>query len=85
MRGRVSSRLEQLMEQVRALPPMTAKQREAQTLDFVYGNLAASTNHRPVRDVFAKLATERWGWSAEKFDKWAEGRTWRSVPPAPVE
>jgi hypothetical protein len=64
---------------VRALPPMTAEEREAQTLDFVYGNLATSTNHRPVRDAFAKIAAERYGWSAEHFDKWVEGRTWRSA------
>lgn len=48
---------------------------EAQALDFAYGNLAASTNHKPSRSAFAKLAAKR-GWSLEEFETWATAYKW---------
>jgi hypothetical protein len=51
--------------------------REAQAMDFAYGNLAASTNHMPTREAFAALAAKR-GWSPEAFEVWAAGREWRT-------
>jgi hypothetical protein len=53
------ARLEALLAEARALPPMTARQREEQAFDFAHGNLAASTDHKPQRDAFAKLAADR--------------------------
>jgi hypothetical protein len=55
---------------------LTADERTIQRLNFAYGNLACSTNHKPSRDAFKKLAQEQ-GWSETRFDLWAEGRTWR--------
>lgn len=65
----------QLRDEVRALPPMTRRQAEEQRLDFTYGNLACSTNHKPRREVFKEIALGR-GWTEEQFDKWADGREW---------
>ncbi len=53
----------------------TPEQLEEQRFDFAYGNLAASTNHKPSRAAFESLAAER-GWSIQRFSKWAEGREW---------
>lgn len=61
----------ELLELVRALPEPTPREREQQALSFAYGNLAASTNHKPSRAAFAKLASERYGWS-----EWAADLTW---------
>jgi len=60
---------QQLMNDAEKLPPMTEDERNAQRLDFAYGNLAASTHHKPERAAFAKLAFDL-GWSSEKFDGW---------------
>lgn len=46
-----------------------------QALDFAYGNLATSTNHRPSRDAFARLAAAR-GMSATEFAAWAADKDW---------
>jgi hypothetical protein len=67
--------IDQLMYLVRELPPMTERELRDQGLDFVYGNLAASTNHKPKRDVFAKLADDM-GFTPEEFTVWAAGRKW---------
>jgi hypothetical protein len=67
-----------LKELVTRLPPMTEDQRIEQRLDFVYGNLVCSTNHRPVRAAFATIAKSM-GWSAERFEKWAAERAWRAI------
>jgi len=53
----------------------TPADREEQALDFAYGNLAASTNHKPARSAFAELAAKR-GWSPEQFAAWADARRW---------
>jgi hypothetical protein len=54
---------------------MTAEEYEMQAMDWAYGNLAASANHKPSRAAFSELAVER-GWSQEQFNTWAEGREW---------
>ena len=64
-----------LLEKVRKLPPMTPDEKFAQKLNFVYGNLACSTNHKPSRLAFAQLAQE-YGWSFQKFAAWADGKEW---------
>jgi hypothetical protein len=45
-------------------------------LDFAYGNLAASTNHKPSRESFRKLALEK-GFSEDWFESWAAGKEWK--------
>jgi hypothetical protein len=67
--------LEDLLKKVKALPPMTKRQREEQSFDFAYGNLACTTNHKPVRQAFALLAKSR-GWTAPQFTEWAEDKEW---------
>lgn len=55
---------------------MTRDQEEAQALDFAYGNLACSTNHRPMRAAFADVARDRYGWTDQRFAAWAAGKKW---------
>lgn len=59
----------------RALPPMTEKERLMQALDFAYGNLACSTNHKPSRRAFALLARDH-GMALTDFWAWADGKEW---------
>lgn len=66
--------LHALMERVRRLPPPTPDQQFEQALSFTYGNLALTTHHQPVREIFWELARDRGGWSRERFDKWANDR-----------
>jgi hypothetical protein len=68
-------RLAVLLELVRKLPPPTEFERQEQALAFAYGNLAASTNHKPTREGFRKLARERYGWTDEQFDAFANARS----------
>lgn len=68
-------RYEALRKLIMSAPPMTPEQQEEQRLDFAYGNLACSTNHKPSRAAFWKVAHER-GWTQERFDSWAHGREW---------
>ena len=49
---------------------MTERERQEQSLSFAWGNLAASSNHRPSKDVFRKLASDRYGWSDADFESW---------------
>jgi hypothetical protein len=51
---------EEMLERVRALPAMTEEERIEQTIDFVWGNLMASTNHRPTvtKEEFAAQMRE---------------------------
>lgn len=65
-----------LIERVRALPEPTERERETQTLSFAHGNLALSTNHKPSRRAFAQLAADRYGWSLEEFNTWADTVKW---------
>jgi hypothetical protein len=73
----MATELEELMALARRLPPMSPRAREEQALDFAYGNLAASTHHKPTREAFADLARAR-GWTDERFERWALGRAWRT-------
>ena len=67
--------LEDLLEKVRALPPMTVRQREEQSFGFAYGNLACTTNHKPTRSAFRALAAQR-GWTEAEFEAWAKDKEW---------
>ncbi len=49
---------------------------DEERLAWVYGNLAASTNHKPDRNVFEKLAIDKFGWTSEKFESWAKDYEW---------
>jgi hypothetical protein len=72
---RVTVSAEELLALIRNTPLPTPEQLEEQRFDFAYGNLAASTNHKPSRAAFESLAKDR-GWAAEQFNKWAEGKEW---------
>jgi hypothetical protein len=67
--------LRELMEKVKNLPAPSPEEHEMQSFDWAYGNLAASTNHKPSKAAFWKLASER-GWSVARFEEWAKGREW---------
>jgi hypothetical protein len=67
--------LEELVEKVRKLPPMTHKERRLQALDFAYGNLACSTNHKPARKAFEWLFINE-GFTVEEFNAWAKDKEW---------
>jgi hypothetical protein len=57
------------------LLPMTDEQQAIQRLDFVYGNLACSSRHRPLREAFELLAEElRIPWGT--FVSWADTKEW---------
>ena len=66
---------EELSRLVRVAPSPTPEELEAQRFDFAYGNLAASTNHRPSRAAFFQLALER-GWTTERFEAFAKDKEW---------
>ena len=66
---------ERLRQLLRSVPEPSPEEREAQRFDFVYGNLACSTNHKPSRAAFLHLAQER-GWSVERFEKFAKDKQW---------
>lgn len=57
-------------------PAQQQRHREEQAMSFAYGNLAMSSRHKPQREAFRKLATERYGWDDATFAQWAEGRQW---------
>lgn len=77
----MSAKLDELLERVRKLPPMTARQAEVQAFCFTYGNCRLgeieSTGQpgRVSRSVFAALALKR-GWTEEEFHEWADAREW---------
>jgi hypothetical protein len=66
--------LDELLAKVRGYKISPAESRE-QTLDFAYGNLAASSNHKPSRIAFKVVALER-GMTEAEFDVWAADRQW---------
>ncbi len=68
--------LAELIKIARALPPMTREEVEEQAVCFAYGNLACTTNHKPVRAAFETMCLGR-GWSKERFAAWAKDREWR--------
>lgn len=59
--------------------PVTEDDRKLQRLDFAYGNLAASTRHRPQRAAFASVADEM-GISGDVFEAWAKGKSFFRAP-----
>jgi len=75
------STIDELMKQARKIKMTQAQERE-QRLDFAYGNLAASSNHKPNRSAFCRLAIEL-GMPKDEFERWATQRAWRSDPPSP--
>ncbi len=60
----------QLRMVLRANPP---KEREKQVaaMNLAYGNLAASSHNPPSRLIFGDIAIERYGWTEEEFQQWA--------------
>jgi hypothetical protein len=66
---------DELVARVRRFRDMTPREREEQAIDFAYGNLAASTHHRPTRRTF-EILTQRRGWTAEQFEAWAKDKEW---------
>lgn len=68
------STLDELLAQAKNLK-MTDEQKIEQRLDFAYGNLAASTNHKPMRNTFRQLALKL-GMTLADFDEWAAGLEW---------
>lgn len=56
------------------------KDHNIQAIDFAYGNLAATTNHKPEREAFRALWVRR-GLLAAEFDAWADKRAWYEQPP----
>ena len=67
--------LDLLVSEVRDLPGMTPQERLMQRIDFAYGNLACSTNHKPTRAAFAKLAKDM-GVTEKRFIEWAGTKEW---------
>lgn len=65
---------------VNDLPPMSERSRRHQALDWAYGNLACSTNHKPQLDAFRKVALGN-GWASEEFEEWAKTREWADAAP----
>jgi hypothetical protein len=62
---------------------MTREERDLQALSFAYGNLACTTNHRPLRSAFRAICVgpnTRMKWTQEQFDAWANAREWREEP-----
>jgi hypothetical protein len=47
-----------------------------QALDFAYGNLACSTNHKPDRDAFHDLWLKE-GFTEAAWLEWAKDKVWR--------
>ena len=65
---------DELLAKVRGRKMSPAESRE-QALDFAYGNLAATSNHKPSRITFKVVALER-GMTEAEFDAWADKREW---------
>jgi predicted HAD superfamily Cof-like phosphohydrolase len=66
---------EVLLEQVRTIH-MSDRDRLMQALDFSYGQLACTTNHKPSRWAFWMIASNR-GIGVDEFEKWAKDKEWR--------
>lgn len=68
--------LEELMALAKELPPLTPAELALQKLDWVYGNLAASTNHKPARAAMKLVALYELDIAEDVFEKWAEKKEW---------
>lgn len=58
---------------------MTAKELALQAIDFAYGNLACSTNHKPRYKAFKAGAwptCQRNGITEEEYTAWAKTKKW---------
>jgi len=55
---------------------LSPQEREIQTFNFTYGNLALTNNHQPSRKAFLNITLNR-GWTKEQFDEWAADKEWR--------
>lgn len=65
---------EDILERFKELPGMTLEQRIEQKIDFVWGNLATSTNHRPrSKEAIAAMVWKR-EWQVLYRDE--EARIW---------
>lgn len=53
-----------------------SEERSFQAIDVMYSILALTSNEKPLRSIFKKLAQER-GVHQKFFEKWAENRIWR--------
>lgn len=51
------------------------KEKDMQRFDWAYGNLAASTNHKPSRKAFLKLFLDE-GYSEADFEEFARDKVW---------
>ncbi len=58
-------------------PSGNERERQEQALNFAWGNLGVSTNHHPSREVFEKLARDRYGWTPADFEAWWARNTTR--------
>lgn len=47
--------IDELLERFKALPEMTPEEAIEQKIDFVWGNLAASTNHQQPKSAIAAM------------------------------
>lgn len=66
------------------LPPKERERsRRSQLLSFSYGQLTCSTNHKPQRAAFQKVALSR-GFTEAEFDAWADVRHWWNAAGAQV-
>lgn len=52
--ARLASKLSKLFEQARKLTPPTPEQEREAAIDWVWGNLECSTNHRVSRELVAQ-------------------------------
>lgn len=75
MRRDVAS-YEELKRRVQQLPPPTEREQKLQRFDWVYGNLACSTNHKQDRETF-RTWFAREGFTSDEFEEWSREREWQ--------
>jgi len=75
--GRLSAGQLAAIYEVTRPRPHTDRAWQEQALSFVWGNLAISSDHKPSKDVFRKIAAERYGWTDADFDAWWAKRSER--------
>jgi hypothetical protein len=72
----LNEELDRLLVLIRQLAPMTQHEQEEQQMCFAYGNLAASTNHKPTYRAFQSVALFDLHWTVAEFNAWAAERAW---------
>lgn len=79
-RGTVTNdRWKELMALMDRLPPPTPKELAWQAIEFAYGNLACSTNHKPRYKAFKEAAMPtltRHGVTEAEYREWAKTKKW---------